>query len=194
MPLNPRFLYHRLKDRFTDKRLFLLDRMPRHAVCAEIGVWKGEFSEKILRYTEPSKLYLVDPWAFQADFPDRMYGGKVAQEQEDMNAIFAEVRARLGGQEQVEICRAFSDEAAGQFGDEFFDWVYIDGNHFYEYVKRDLEQYYPTVKTGGYITGDDYDWGPEHDYPVKRAVDEFADGKQLQVIAIQNSQYILQKT
>ena len=38
----------------------------------------------------------------------------------------------------------------------YFDWIYIDGNHTYEYVKQDLEGYRPKVKPGGYMAGDDY--------------------------------------
>jgi len=32
-----------------------------------------------------------------------------------------------------------------------FDCVFIDGNHSYEYVKLDLENYAPLVRTGGII-------------------------------------------
>lgn len=32
-----------------------------------------------------------------------------------------------------------------------YDAVFIDGNHSYEYVKKDLENYYPKVKTGGIV-------------------------------------------
>ena len=35
--------------------------------------------------------------------------------------------------------------------DGSFDAVFIDGNHSYEYVKKDLENYYPKVKDGGII-------------------------------------------
>jgi cephalosporin hydroxylase len=47
-------------------------------------------------------------------------------------------------------------EAAAEFADEYFDWIYIDGNHQYEFVLLDLESYYPKVKAGGSIVGDDY--------------------------------------
>lgn len=35
--------------------------------------------------------------------------------------------------------------------DESFDAVFIDGNHSYEYVKQDLENYYKKVKKGGVV-------------------------------------------
>jgi hypothetical protein len=52
-------------------REVLLRRMPKQSVCAEIGVWKGDFSERIIRVVNPRKLYLIDPWIFQPEYPMR---------------------------------------------------------------------------------------------------------------------------
>jgi hypothetical protein len=41
-------------------------------VGAEIGVWKRDFSAKILAAVGPSKLHVVDPWKFESD---GAYGG-----------------------------------------------------------------------------------------------------------------------
>ena len=38
---------------------------------------------------------------------------------------------------------------------EKLDFVYIDGNHAYEYVKKDIGLYYPKLKKGGVIGGHD---------------------------------------
>lgn len=35
--------------------------------------------------------------------------------------------------------------------DGLYDAVFIDGNHSYEYVKKDLENYWPKVKVGGIV-------------------------------------------
>ena len=37
------------------------------------------------------------------------------------------------------------------------DFVYIDGNHDYDYVKKDLELYYPKLKGGGVLGGDNFE-------------------------------------
>ena len=68
-------LARRAIGRPTSSRLRLLDRMPRGGVCAEIGVWKGDFSDRILRYANPKSLHLIDPWLFQPQYKERMYGG-----------------------------------------------------------------------------------------------------------------------
>jgi hypothetical protein len=161
----------------TDSRTALLRRMPKHAVCAEIGVWKGGFSERILAMTEPKELNLIDPWAFQSEFPDRMFGGKVAKSSDDMDRIYEDVRQRLGGLPNVRLHRGFSADVLKQFEDGYFDWIYIDGNHYYHFVRKDLELACQKVKSGGYITGDDYTWGEEEAFPVKRAVQDFVKEK-----------------
>jgi len=57
---------------------------------------------------------------------------------------------------RVVVIKAFSPEVAHMFEDELFDWVYIDGNHKYDAVKKDLSAWYKKVKTGGLVAGHDY--------------------------------------
>jgi predicted O-methyltransferase YrrM len=60
------------------------------------------------------------------------------------------------------------------YDNEYFDVVYIDASHEYEYVKNDILSWLPKVKKGGIICGDDYVGA----WPgVIQAVDEvFGDG------------------
>jgi hypothetical protein len=46
---------------------------------------------------------------------------------------------------------------------------HYDGNHHYEYVKSDIENYYPLLTEWGIIAGDDVNW-----IGVAQAVTEFA--------------------
>ena len=63
------------------KRRWLLDKMPTDAVCAEIGVWQGNFSHWILEITRPRQLHLVDPWVFSPDprYRETWHGGASAR-------------------------------------------------------------------------------------------------------------------
>ncbi|HUJ02269.1 MAG TPA: class I SAM-dependent methyltransferase [Rhizomicrobium sp.] len=161
--------------RSADDRRSLLARMPKNAVAAEIGVWRGDFSARILKETHPRELHLVDPWAFVAEMPTRWYGGLKAKSQADMDAIHSGVARRFAAAPAVRIQRMTSLDAAATFADGTFDWVYIDGDHSYEAVRADLEAWAPKMKKGGFIAGDDYIWPDETGaQPVKRAVDEFA--------------------
>lgn len=82
------------RRRNNSPRAKLLKSMPREAVCAEIGVWKGVFSKQILKITKPKMMHLIDPWELQEEFPEQRYGGRVAQTQEDMDKIYEMVKAK----------------------------------------------------------------------------------------------------
>ena len=90
---------------FGSGRSFLLEWLPKGAVGAEIGVWRGEFSKSLLRAAEPRELHLVDPWKFVPSFPSRWYGGMEAKSQADMDAIFAEVQDQFRTNPAVHILR-----------------------------------------------------------------------------------------
>ena len=57
-------------------------------------------------------------------------------------------------EDRIHIIREFSSKAISQIPDQI-DFLYIDGNHSYPFVKQDLELYYPKLKSTGYILGDD---------------------------------------
>ena len=176
----------------TNPRQKLLERLPKSAVCAEIGVWKGDFTSKILEIASPQRLHLIDPWEFQCEFPERMYGGKVAKKQEDMNQIYQSVRQKFQQNRNVTIHRGFSENVLQEFEDDYFDWVYIDGNHYYEYVLKDLQLSLLKVKPGGLIAGDDYTWSAKDGFPVKRAVKDFIKENNLeQNLEVFGSQFVI---
>ncbi len=156
-----------------DSRLALLKCMPEGAHCAEIGVWKGEFSKRIIAVTKPKILHLVDPWMFQPQYPHRLYGGKVAQGQKDMDDIFSDIKKKFDDCENVRIHRVTSREFFEGFT-EHLDWVYIDGDHSTEAVLEDLNLSHKRVKKSGIIAGDDYYWkDSDGSLSVQTAVDKF---------------------
>jgi len=178
-----------------NRRDFLLKKMPKNSIGAEIGVWKGVFTQRILSLVEPQKLHLIDPWKFQEEFPNRLYGGQVANSQEDMDKIYESVVAKTKGKNVI-IHRDFSSNVIPQLEKNYLDWVYIDGNHHYEFVKQDLELCFQKVKRGGFIAGDDYNWSPKEnrdDVPVRRAVNEFIGAALVTVEEVRNNQFILRK-
>jgi SAM-dependent methyltransferase len=169
-----------------------LDRLTPGAVCAEVGVWRGDFSAQILAATSPSELHLIDPWSFQPEFPRRAFGGAVARGASDMDRLYEDVQSRFRGRSEVVIHRAYSHEALAGFADGYFDWIYIDGNHYYDYVRRDLEVSLRKVRPGGIIAGDDYDWGEDEGLPVERAVRDFAAANGvLERVEVVGTQYLV---
>jgi hypothetical protein len=183
----------------VDDRGWLLGLLPRGAVGAELGVWKGDFSARTLATVHPHTLHLVDPWHFEAgeEYTGAWYGGTLADGQDAMDAIHASVLDRFSDEiarGQVQIHRMPSADAAARFDDEQLDWVYVDGNHLYEYVRADLEAYLPKVRRGGYVTGDDYGDGGWWNGGVKRAVDEFVGSGACELVGIRGRQFVLRRT
>jgi hypothetical protein len=177
----------------TDKRRFLFEYISHASVGAEIGVWKGDFSAQILWAVRPRKLHLIDPWEFIADMPRAKYGGGVAATQDDMDRIYTAVRSRLR-KYPIVWHRMTSTEAASRIKDGSLDWAYIDGNHSYEYVAQDLQDYWKKIRSGGLLVGDDYNdshwWGDG----VVRAVNEFVGRTKCQPLEIgTKQQYVIQK-
>jgi len=179
-----------------DHRRFLLDLMPKSSVCAEIGVHKGRFSAKILEIVHPRELHLIDPWRHEssAQYERALFGGTVDSGQQEMDARYQAVvdqfRASIDSG-QVNVHRGYSSEVLAEFPDRYFDWIYIDGNHLYEFVMQDLQLALIKSKTGGYITGDDYGRKGWWEGGVERAVDEFCRSQPVELIEIRNNQFIL---
>ena len=57
----------------------------------------------------------------------------------------------------VRIVDKCSDEAVKTVEDESIDFLFIDGDHRYSQIKRDLDNWYPKIRKGGTICGHDYD-------------------------------------
>ena len=56
--------------------------------------------------------------------------------------------------DKAEILKLTSDEAVNLLPNNL-DFIYIDGNHDYEYVKKDIKNYYKKLRKGGILAGDD---------------------------------------
>jgi len=87
--------------------------------------------------------------------------------------------------------RGFSSDILQNFEDNYFDWIYIDGNHQYEFAKKDFTLGMKKVKVGGFLTGDDYSEGGWWKGGVKKAADELVQLGYLKIIKIKNNQFIL---
>jgi len=129
----------------------------------EIGVYKGENANRILSNLNINKLYLIDiykPFTRHKEEADYSHLKQIAI---DNLSSFSN---------KISWIYKKSEDAVNSLPDNSFDFVYIDGNHDYEYVKKDIELYFPKIKSGGVMGG--HDFRSTH-LGVIRAVSEFAD-------------------
>jgi hypothetical protein len=136
----------------------------------ELGVLRGDFSA-VLRHGWVGDLILVDCWEHQdSGYVDMSNKGQNIQDRD-----YQFVKERFSYFSDVQVLKAFSEDAAEVIEDNSLDWIYIDANHRYEECLRDLSLWYPKVKEGGIMSGHDYLDGHLSCgmFGVKSAVNEF---------------------
>jgi hypothetical protein len=155
--------------RFTrDRHLVKLFQYLGLTIGAEIGVYKGEYALFLCRRISPLKLFCIDPWILY-DYNRANEGNIVELKPED---DFQESKQRLLSY-NVTFLRMTSMEALKEIPDGSLDFVYIDANHYYKYIKEDLEEWSKKVKIGGIVSGHDYYPSPNCD--VKQVVNEYVE-------------------
>lgn len=155
-------------------------RIPKNSIGVELGVWKGDSSEKFLRRAK--HLYLVDPWSVvpyedSDEFGDyqgylKRYSSLVGSSNPDdfqkyYDKIAKQVKNRFINK-PVTIYRMTTTSFFNQFTEKV-DWVYVDALHNFDGCLSDLRNSLKIVKPGGSILGDDYHTKDG----VTRAVDAF---------------------
>jgi hypothetical protein len=182
----------------TNSRDFVLNSFPKNSVGVEIGVDRGDFSQRILKIVKPKKFHLIDPWKYEVleIYKNSLYGGKAGKNQIVLDKKYQKVLTKFQKQIKngvVSIYRDNSENALNSFENNYFDWAYIDGNHLYEFVKKDLELCYLKIKKEGIIALDDYGVEGWWRDGVTKAVDEFSNKGMVQIIKVKNNQCILKK-
>lgn len=151
---------------------FAKDHFKNNSINAiEIGVLRGVNSEQILKNLNIKELYLIDPWQSYADYKK----SEPERTQQSLNKDFIECKKRIFKYNQkVKYIKKLSEDAVKFV--PIVDFIYIDGNHEYDYVKRDLELYWNKLNKGGIISGHDI-----QSLGVSTAVLEFARKNNLKI-------------
>lgn len=118
----------------------------------EVGTFRGEFSKELIT-SWPGTLYMVDVWR---PLDLNAYNDSSNHGNFDYDIYTDAIRNIKGYEERAIMIRASSEKASEIFPDESLDFVYIDANHAYDYVKQDIALWYPKVKKGGWLCGHDY--------------------------------------
>lgn len=133
----------------------ILQQMKKGGITAEVGVQEGHFSSEILQLCQPEKLHLIDFGLTHYDigqkFKSEINSGRVMLHESD------------------------SSVAINNFPDAYFDFIYIDADHSYQGVKRDIQAAKTKVKEDGFLIFNDYTyWSPSEciNYGVIQAVNE----------------------
>ena len=176
------------RDKLRDR---MLGQLPKGAVVAEIGVWEGFFSGRIMEICQPSTLHLIDPWLYMPEFANTGFGRK--KNEHLMEQKWHDVVAQFRDQPQVKVHRGLSEVVLGGMPDGCLDWVYIDANHNEPFIGNDLALCLAKVKPDGIIAGDDFNWQSDQSgAPVKHAVEKMlAELGDLASLTLMANQYVI---
>ena len=156
----------------------------------EIGAFQGGNIISVARsygLHGDSKLFCIDPWEDYDEYDEYKH-----QQETNYNLFVANVETS-GTKDKIIARRGYSSDIVPTLQDNFFDIIYIDGNHEPEYVLEDAVLSFRKLKTGGVMIFDDYGWGgPDL---TKRGIDGFLNGyhKRITIVGEHNTQVFITK-
>lgn len=151
----------------------------------EIGIFKGEFFDFIVDNCNPCAIDGVD-----------LFEGIVGSGDVDGNNFtycniadaYVELNNKYIDKSHINLHKTSSHDFLDRIDDNYYDIIYIDGDHSYNGVKSDLEDSYKKIRPGGYIMGHDYEMNMErgrtyYEFGVKKAVTEFCEKYEQSILA-----------
>jgi hypothetical protein len=100
---------------------------------AEVGSQEGKFAEFLLQVVHPSELHVFE-----------------------LDAELIRARGVLLRDRRVVLHEGDSSSNLSAMPDRYFDWIYVDADHTYEGVFRDVEQAQVKIKRDGFLVFNDY--------------------------------------
>jgi hypothetical protein len=147
---------HLANCQLVASRTSIIRRVPKLGRVAELGVLAGDFSQVLLAECAPRELHLIDLDLHSCAIQQR---------------FAAEVRKGM-----IMLHEGDSSQTLMTFADHSFDLIYIDADHTYEGVCKDLQVAKQKIRPEGLLILNDYTyWSPVEcmPYGVMRAVNEF---------------------
>lgn len=137
----------------------------------EIGAWRGR-STRALGDSTSGVVWVVDDWSGA--------GWDYGEDLLNVRERFFENTRDLFAIGRVVSIETSSEIASRVLRDDHFDMIFIDGDHSYDAVKRDIKLWSPLLARGGLLCGHDYGNHPG----VTRAVDELGDATRIDETSI----------
>lgn len=152
----------------------LVNGLPDNSLIVEVGCFRGRslasVSETIIRKN-------INVWA--VDIFDKIDSLEYVEEdvykkKDGMLKDFEKTVSDFGLNGLVQVNVMTSLEAASLFATKGLkaDMVFLDGNHEYEYVRKEIESWWPLVKVGGVLSWHDYDHNGRSWPGVHKAIHE----------------------
>lgn len=144
-----------------------------YKIGAEIGCMVGNTTYRLLKHCPDLRLYAVDLWKNRQDI--FTVDSREVYDQWD----FSQIKKVFDRQtapyvDRLHVMRGISWDMAMYVQEEELDFVFIDADHGYESVLKDIKAWTPKLKPGGLLSGHDSDLPT-----VRQALDELLDSSWL---------------
>ena len=138
-------------------------------VGCEVGLFRGRNARSMFREIPGLKLYGVEPYG---DQPSSTRHKTIPRYDRNRKMMAARLKNR-----NIILIENFSEIAVQEIPYDSLDFVYIDGDHSYDYVMTDIILWARRVRPGGIISGHDYilpgEYRHKFDINVAQAVDDY---------------------
>jgi len=141
-------------EALIQKNAYKTNHNIKNIKIGELGSWTGTSTSLFAKIAKENsgRVYAVD--TFEGAETDNLQDCANAF---DIEKIFRNHLKAQKLEEYVEIYKGKTVELHDKFANDFFDVLFIDADHRYESVKKDIELWSPKVKKGGIICGHDCD-------------------------------------
>ncbi len=142
--------------RLLTNRHAILRLLPKHMVMSEVGVGLGVFTHELLRHCEPERFIAID--TFRLHELDKLWGVPTSEHfgglsHQEWYCSKFEQKIATG---HMQVIKGDSATVLETLDDHSLDMIYIDGDHSYEGVRRDLAAAGRKIKEDGIIIVNDY--------------------------------------
>jgi hypothetical protein len=165
-------------SRVFSGRKFLIEHiktlLPLNPNVAEVGVAEGFFSEKINTILNPDKLYLIDIFSHNSHYYNT-------------STHYDFINNKFKNNSNIELIKNLSWDGLNSLENDSLDYIYIDADHSYESVKKDISVALKKIKLNGIIQFNDYtnySIYEKKEYGVSKAVNELLETNNVNIVGL----------
>lgn len=140
--------------------------VPPGGNAAELGVATGRLTHDLVHWELFETVYMVDKWQ---QVSEQHGDGSFQQSWHDANHLMA-LAVWEAHPDRVKILRGDTVQMAEHVPDGSLSFCFVDADHSYDGVTRDIEAWRPKMVAGGVMAFDDY---LSIDYGVQAAVEAY---------------------
>lgn len=130
----------------------------------ELGSYKGDFASHILNNWN-GNLVCIDLFDREDNFDLNKVNGFYANDVQKNTVLNNFNHSTRNNRNNLLTIQSDTVNAAKFFPDNYFDFIYIDADHRYESVIKEMHAWYPKLKSNGLFSGHDY--LPNFDHSLK---------------------------